>query len=184
MEYSLRIANAADAAQINDIYAYYIQNTVSTFNEVNKSVEVRAKEIEDILAGYPFYVAEADGRILGFACAEPVRPQTGYRFSVELTIYLHPDTPKHAGIGGALYDLLLPTLTAQGYRAAYAVISGTNEASIAFHRHYGFQELARFEKSGYKHGMWLDAVWMRKALNSFDDQPQPPVPFSQYRQTI
>lgn len=181
MSLSIRLASRQDAGWINELYDHYIQNTEITFNERGKTMEARAAEIEALMRDYPFLVAQDGGKPLGFACAEAVRPQSGYRFSVELTIYLRPDAPKRAGAGRALYERLLAILTAQGFRNAYAVISGTNEASLLFHERMGFETVARFENSGYKHGRWLDAVWMRRTLNPFSERPEPPVPFEAYR---
>lgn len=181
MSAALRYASRADAARINEIYEYYIRNTVVTYNTANKAVETRADEMEALMRDYPYIIAEEDGRMLGFACAEPVRVQNGYRYCVELTIYLSPDAPKRAGTGAALYGELLPTLASQGFRTAYAVISGENDASVAFHERQGFEHLARFPKSGYKHGRWLDTIWMQKTLNPFDDSPEPIIPFDRWR---
>lgn len=111
----LRIATPEDASIINEIFAHYIAVSVATYNEQNKTVAQRAKEIETLLKDYPFFVAEDEsGRFLGFANAEPMRPQSGYRYCAELTIYLHPDAPVHAGIGTALYTALLTCLQRQG----------------------------------------------------------------------
>lgn len=183
MNITVRFATRADAESIRDIYDYYIRNTVATFNEVGKSTAERADDIDALMQQYPYLVAEGDRRFLGFANAEPVRPQTGYRYCVELTIYLHPDAPKRSGVGRLLYQRLFEILTAQGFRTAYAVISGTNRESVAFHESFGFTTIARFANSGYKHGQWLDAVWMQKTLNPYDASPRPPIPFSEYRLT-
>lgn len=184
MKAHLRIATPDDARVIHEIYDYYTTHTVATYNEFNKSVEARAQEISAILKDYPFLVAEDEsGTFLGFANAEPVRPQSGYRYSVELTIYLHPNTPRHSGVGTLLYKALLDCLARQGYRIAYAVIDSGNEASLALHRRFGFEKVATFPNSGYKHGQWLTSVWMQKVLNPFDEQPSLPVPFEMFRRT-
>lgn len=180
MDVTLRYATRADAPAVNAIFGHYIANTLATFNEANKSDEQRADEMDALMQRYPFLVAECGGRLLGFANAEPVRPQSGYRYSVELTIYLSPDAPKRAGVGGMLYARLLKILTAQGFRTAYAAISGVNRESVAFHERQGFTTLALFPKSGYKNGEWLDVVWMQKTLNPYCERPEPPIPFARY----
>ena len=67
------------------------------------------------------------------------------------------------------------------FRQVVAVITSTNEGSLALHRSFGFTEAARLVRSGYKHGQWLTAVWMVKQLNSFDPSPVPITPFCQCR---
>lgn len=181
----IRIATPQDAPTVNAIYAHYIAHSLATFHESNKTVEERAREMEWLLETYPFLVAEDEsGRFLGFANAEPIRPQSGYRFSVELTIYLHPEAPKGRGIGTALYERLLSILTAQGFCTAYAVLYGKNEQSLRLHRRFGFEEAALLKNSAFKQGEWLDTRLLQKALNPYDNPPREPIPFSQYRQTF
>mgnify|MGYP003306111422 CR=1 FL=1 len=175
MEITLRKATPEDAPHLLDIYTYYISNTVATFHEFPKTLDAYRQQIVELSAVYPFWVAEAEGQFLGFANAEPFRPQSGYRYTVELTIYLHPETPKHAGIGRMLYQRVLDDLKAQGFVTALGCISGENEASLAFHRSFGFEEMAVFPRVAFKHGRWLNAVWMRKELCSTDVPPTEPV---------
>lgn len=185
MNVNIRIASPLDAQQVHDIYEYYIHHSLATFNESNKTVEERAQEIQALLKDYPFLVAEDDaGAFLGFACAEPFRPQSGYRYTVELTIYLHPDTPKHQGVGFQLYDRLLSILTQQGYRTALGVLYGGNDESLALHRRFGFEEILLLPNSAYKHGQWLDTRIMKKTLSSYDENPSPLIPFCEYRKSL
>ena len=175
MELTLRSITPEDAPIVAQIYTHYIHHTVSTFHEIPKTIEAYRQQIEELSAVYPFLVAEADGVFLGFANAEPFRPQSGYRYTAELTIYLHPDAPKHAGIGRKLYQALLAQLRDMHYVNVLACISGENEASIVFHRSFGFEEMAVFPKVAYKQGRWLDAVWMRKTLLSTEKAPLEPL---------
>ena len=182
MTIQLRIATPQDAPLIHDTFGHNVLPSTATFNEINPSVEERAGEIQKQLETYPWLIAEDEtGRFLGYACAEPFRPQTGYRYFAELTIFLAPDAPRRAGVGRRLYEALLPFLARQGFRQVLAVITSTNEASLALHRAFGFAEAARLTSSGYKHGQWLTSVWMVKQLNDFDSSPAPITPFCQCR---
>ena len=114
MNIRLRIATPQDAQLIHDTYGHYVLTSTATFNEVNSSVEARAEEIRSQLELYPWLIAEDEtGRYLGYACAEAFRPQTGYRYFAELTIFLAPDAPRRSGIGRRLYQALLPCLARQ-----------------------------------------------------------------------
>lgn len=181
----VRIATPRDAHLIREVYAYYIEHTEATFNEVLKPLRAYAADIRTLVKTYPYLIAEDwEGRFLGFANAEPVRPQSGYRYSVELTIYLHPQAPARAGIGTALYNMLLRMLKAQGFVNAYGVVNSSNQESLALHAHYGFTVAGELNGSGYKHGKWLSAVWLHKQLNDPLTPPPPIVPFEQYRKTL
>lgn len=182
MEVVLRVAAANDAAIVNETYGYYIEHSLANFGEQNKTVAERAQEIEELLKMYPFLIAEDEnGRFLGFACAEPYRPKSGYRYTAELTIYLHPDTPKGCGVGSALYEMLLECLLAQGFRIAVGVIHDQNHGSLALHRHFGFKQAGALRNYCYKHGQWVSAVILEKVLNPFDDEPNELIPFAEYR---
>lgn len=181
---TLRAAVPEDAPRVRDIYAYYIEHSEATFNEVLKPMEAYRESIQTLLETYPFLVAEDEaGRFLGFANAEPLRPQTGYRYTVELTIYLDPHTPQHAGVGTRLYGALLPCLKAQGFYSAYGIINSANEASYALHRHFGFRQAGLLENCAYKHGKWLSALYLCKTLAPVANPPKAIVPFSEYRKT-
>ena len=185
MNVVLRVACVEDAAAVNETYGYYIEHSLANFGEQNKTVEERAQEIGELLKMYPFFIVEDEnGRFLGFACAEPYRPKSGYRYTAELTIYLHPDTPKGCGVGTALYEKLLDCLSAQGFRIALGVIHAENHGSLALHKHFGFQQVGVLRNCCYKHGQWVSAVILEKVLNSFDEEPNELIPFAHYRHTL
>ena len=182
MNIKLRVATVEDAAVINQTYGYYIEHSLANFGETNITDAERAQEIETLLKMYPFFVAEDEnGRFLGFACAEPFRAKSGYRYTAELTIYLHPDTPKGCGVGTALYERVLCCLKAQGFRIAVGVLYAQNEGSLALHRHFGFEQVGSLRRYCYKQYQWVDAVILEKVLNPFDEQPDELIPFSEYR---
>ena len=182
MKAVLRIATVDDAALVNETYGYYIEHSLANFGEQNKTVEERAQEIQELLKMYPFFIAEDEkGTFLGFACAEPYRPKSGYRYTAELTIYLHPDTPKGCGVGTLLYTHLLSCLTAQGFRIALGVLYADNQGSLGLHRRFGFRQVGELRRCCYKHNQWADAVILEKTLNDFDAHPAELIPFEEYR---
>ena len=175
MEIFYRKAVLKDAEEIREIYQYYIDYTTATF----ATGKISKREYEDKIKEdhYPFWVAEKEGRIIGFAYAARLRPKEAYIWDVELTIYLHPEAPARKGIGNTLYGHLLEEVENMGFRNAYGVITGSNLNSLAFHEKFGFAEVARFPKMGYKHGTWHDVIWMHKAFGRFEEVPEPPKPF-------
>ena len=58
--------------------------------------------------GYPYFVAELDGRIAGYAYASAYRTRPGYRFTVENSVYIAPDA-QGKGIGRVLLDKVITT---------------------------------------------------------------------------
>jgi phosphinothricin acetyltransferase len=126
-------------------------------------------------AGYPYRVAQLDGRIVGFAYASAYRTRDGYRWTVEDTVYV--DAGYHGrGIGRALLAALIERCEALGYRRMVAVIGDAdNAASVALHERAGFRVVARFPGLGVKHGRWLENVQMIRTLGP-PDAPPPTVP--------
>ena len=123
----LRAARESDAAFLQEVYRYYIDNTEASYNDRAKPVAAYAESIRELSKQYPFLIAEDEtGHPLGFANAEPIRPQSGYRHTAELTIYLHPDCPKGQGVGSLLYTTLLNCLEEQGFYCAFGVIDSQN----------------------------------------------------------
>ena len=167
----IRRALPADAPAVAGIYAHYVRETAITFATVPPTADDYVARIAD--DRFPFLVAEETGCVAGFAYAAPFRQKEAYRWDVELTIYL---APGHGGrgIGAALMETLVNTLTMQGYLNAYSCITLPNERSVGLHRRFGFGELGVFAKTGYKMGKWNDVIWMGKALGSFTGQPEEP----------
>ncbi|MCR5416371.1 MAG: GNAT family N-acetyltransferase [Pseudobutyrivibrio sp.] len=165
MNYKIRAAKVEDATAIHDIYGYYAANTFITFTEINPSVAEYADSITETQKNYPYLVAyDENNKILGMAYAGQIRHHDAYRYSVETTIYVAPDVPKHSGIGSALYAELEKQLSYMGYKFMYGVITDDNEASIAFHKALGFTEVGHFTDIGYKFGQWKGIVWYRKQI--------------------
>ncbi|MCH9274905.1 GNAT family N-acetyltransferase [Bifidobacterium amazonense] len=134
----IRLATAADAAQIAGFYRYYVEHTSINFEyEVPDAAEFR-RRIGEILPDLPWLVAvepapdgSEDGeRILGYLFAEPVSPRGAYAWSVKSSIYLDPQV-RGRGIGSALYARLESILTAQHYVNLYAIITVTADDDLA-----------------------------------------------------
>lgn len=172
MEYRIRMATEADAQAVHDIYGAYVPLDYVTFTIENPTVEAYREKIVHTLEKYPFFVAEDErGRVLGYVYGSPLRPHDAYRWNVEWTIVLAPDAPKRQGIATALYNKFAEMLEKQGYRYIYGVLVDTNEASVAFHRSLGFEEVGHFENAGYKLGAWRGITWMVKEIGSSEGEP-------------
>jgi L-amino acid N-acyltransferase YncA len=74
-------------------------------------------------------VLESAEEILGYAYAGRHRERAAYRWSVDVTVYVHQNARQNR-VGTALYTALLELLRIQGFRRAYAGITLPNPASI------------------------------------------------------
>jgi phosphinothricin acetyltransferase len=166
---TLRAATAADIAAITAIYGPAVLHGTASFElESPDEAEMLRRFGAIVDAGYPYFVAELDGRIVGYAYANAYRTRPGYRFAVEDSIYLAPEV-QGKGIGARLLQALIDTSTAKGYRLMVAVIGDSrNFASIALHRSAGFTFSGTIHSVGYKFGRWLDSVIMELPLGEGD----------------
>jgi L-amino acid N-acyltransferase YncA len=165
----LRPATASDVPAICRIYACAVLNGTASFElEPPDEAEMlrRFKAISE--AGYPYFVAERDGDVLGYAYANAYRPRQAYRFTVEDSIYLAP-AAQGQGVGRLLLGALIDASVRQGFRLMVAVIGDSAQyRSISLHRRLGFTFCGTIHSVGYKHGRWLDSVIMELPLGAGD----------------
>jgi L-amino acid N-acyltransferase YncA len=161
----VRAAGEDDMDDVAAIYAHYVTATVVTFEEVAPPAADWRRRLGDVTGrGLPFLVAEAEGKVVGYAYAGPWRPRPAYRYSVEDSVYLTPGwTGK--GLGSALLGALLDECRTAGARQVIAVIADDGGgASVALHRAFGFADAGRLRRVGLKHGRWLDTILMQLDL--------------------
>jgi phosphinothricin acetyltransferase len=171
---TVRDSRDDDVAQIAAIYAHAVLHGYASFELDPPAAEEMARRRAEVLArGNPYLVAEAEGRVLGYAYAGPYRARPAYRFSVEDSIYVAPDAQRR-GVGRALLPVLIERCTAAGYRLMVAVIGDSaNASSIELHRVFGFAPAGLLPAVGWKHGRWVDSVLMTRALGEGATTPPP-----------
>jgi L-amino acid N-acyltransferase YncA len=165
MEALLRPATGADMAAVQAIYRRHVLEGLATFEEIPPEEAEMRRRFEDVTGlGLPWLVAEAGGRILGFAYAGRFRARSAYRFALEDSIYLDP-TATGRGLGRALLVRLLAESEAAGARQMLAVIGDSaNAGSVGVHRSCGFEHVGVFRNVGFKFGRWVDVVMMQRSL--------------------
>lgn len=164
---NIRNVNLTDAAQVAEIYNYYIQNTPQTFETEALSADEMKERIAEISKDYPYLVAEEDGEIFGYAYATQFKMRQAYEFAAEVSVYVNHDA-KQRGIGTQLYEQLFDQLADTDIHTLIAGISLPNDGSIRFHEKHGFKKVAHFREVGYKLGRWIDVGYW-ELLNRFND---------------
>jgi L-amino acid N-acyltransferase YncA len=164
--FELRDATERDIPDMREIYNHYVANTTVTFDEDPLTLaEMRAKFRGVQKLGYPWLVAQSPNKVvLGYAYVTPWKTKAAYRFTVENSIYLGPASTGK-GLGAALMKELLARAKAAGVKEVVAVIADRGaEASIAIHEKFGFKEIGRMGRVGFKFGRWLGTILMQKSL--------------------
>lgn len=162
----LRAAEAKDCFAICEIYNFYIQNSVVTFDEQNMEVSQWQEKLTYLnKQNFPFIVAESDnGELLGFAYVAPWRQKSAYRTTVEDSIYLRAAATGKR-VGTKLLEELLKLSKQAGVKEVVAVISDSGaESSVRLHERFGFKKQGHLAKVGFKFDRWLGTILMQKSL--------------------
>ena len=160
----IRASHAEDAASIAAIWNPIIQDTAITFWPTERTETEIATIIADRHgAGHAHLVAEADGRIIGFATYGQFRGGLGYARSMEHTIHIAPDQ-RGTGLGRHLMTAIKDHARAAGHRLMIGDITGSNDGSLRFHQRMGYAEWGRIPAAGWKFGQFHGLVFMGKDL--------------------
>jgi phosphinothricin acetyltransferase len=166
-DFFLRPATFADVPAIAAIYEEAVLKGTATFEiEPPDAAEMERRMKALFEGGFPYFVAEAGGVVLGYGYAGRYRERIAYRNTVEDSIFLVPEA-RGKGIGAALLKALVDECERLDFRQIVAVIGDSaNEPSIRVHRSAGFDLVGTFRHVGFKHGRWLDTVLMQKTLGT------------------
>jgi L-amino acid N-acyltransferase YncA len=163
----LRSVLPTDLDRITEIYAdAVIHGTASYELEPPTRAEMGSRFDALTKGGFPCVVAENHAGLVGYAYAGPFRPRPAYRFIVEDSIYIAPEA-KGRGVGGMLLERLIAEAESGGFRQMIAVIGdgSPNSPSVKLHERLGFRHSGMLQGSGYKHGRWLDTMFMQLSMN-------------------
>lgn len=154
---AIRPVQPSDADAIASIYNNYVLNTAISFETEAVTVEEMRSRIMEISRKYPYFVAECDGKVAGYCYAHEWKSRPAYYRTWETTVYID-ERIRHLHLGHRLMDKLVEECRGRECHALIACITGDNEASIAFHRSLGFEQVSLFKEVGFKFGRYLDVV--------------------------
>jgi L-amino acid N-acyltransferase YncA len=159
----IRPVNSGDAEAICAIYNHYVQYSTISFEEESVTPVEMSRRIVDVSESLPWLVIENEGLVDGYAYATKWRARSAYRFSVEISVYLSPNSIGK-GYGEKLYAYLMDQLANLGVHAVIAGIALPNEKSIKLHEKLGLKKVAHFEQVGFKNQQWIDVGYWQKML--------------------
>jgi len=152
----IRKVQLSDAEDIVNIYNYYIENTIISFETLKIDVNEETQRIKKILDNnYPFIVYEEQNVVLGYAYLSKWREREAYKNTLETSIYVHKDH-YNKGIGKILYKELINLGKTQGIHALIGGMSIPNPQSRKLHKRLGFQRVGLFKEVGYKFNKFID----------------------------
>jgi len=165
MSVTIRPANRADLPRLTEIYNHYVIHTPITFDLEPYTVERRVKWFEQFaLTGrHQLVVAEADGRVVGYAGTTQFRVKPAYDTTVETTVYCAPEAVGK-GVGRSLYAGLFEAIAGENINRIVGGFTLPNPASARLHEQLGFKLVGAFSEVGYKFGRYWDVQWTERPL--------------------
>jgi phosphinothricin acetyltransferase len=164
MEIKIRPYRIEDAQAILDIINYNILNSTALYDYEPRSLENQIAIFDDKLKkGFPIIVATENEVVVGFGYYSEFRFREAYKFTVEHSVYAHPN---HIGkgIGKLIMESLIDLAKAQKLHTMIGVIDSENQSSIDFHEKFGFEIVGTIKDSGFKFDRWLHSVFMQKMI--------------------
>lgn len=166
MTVRLRRAEDADLDAILDIHNDAILNSSAIWTD--EAVDRRERErwlAQREAAGHPVIVAVVDDAVVGYATYGPWRAKSGYRFTVENSVYLAAGH-RGRGIGAMLLAEIIRLAQEAGMQVMVADIESRNSASIRLHERFGFERVGTVRQVGTKFGEWLDLLILELPLQA------------------
>jgi phosphinothricin acetyltransferase len=164
MEIKIRSYQIEDTQAILEIINYNILNSTALYDYEPRTLENQTAIFDDKLnKGFPIIVATENETVVGFGYYSEFRFREAYKFTVEHSLYAHPN---HIGkgIGKLILENLIHLAKAQKLHTMIGVIDAENQSSIEFHKKFGFEIAGTIKDSGFKFDRWLHSVFMQKML--------------------
>ena len=174
MEIIVREFLPEDIEALTELYNHYILETAITFDLQPYTPQQRQLNWMShyshsgrhrlLVAQCMGESSRSESRVVGYASSSQFHNKAAYETSVETSIYLNSSFAGQ-GVGSQLYEALFSALAKEDVHRAYAGITLPNEASIAIHRKFGFEQAALYKEVGRKFGRYWDVMWLEKAVN-------------------
>jgi phosphinothricin acetyltransferase len=161
----IRRAEPRDLDALLALYNHYVVNTHITFDVEPRTLEQRKVWLDAFAptGRRQCFIADRDGRAVGWASSGPFKDRAAYDTSVETSIYLAPEEGGK-GLGRRLYQTLLDALAKEDIHRAFGGIAMPNAASVKLHTAMGFTYVGAYSEVGRKFGKFWDVAWYERAM--------------------
>ena len=165
MEIEIRRVVQDDLPALLAIYNHYIVHTPVTFDIEPRTLEQRQAWLDGFAPSgrHQCFVAEREGRAIGWVCSGRFKEKAAYHTSVETSIYLAPGEVGK-GLGRRLYRTLFEALAGEDVHRAFGGITLPNDASVGLHLAMGFSHVGTYREVGRKFGRFWDVAWYGRTL--------------------
>jgi phosphinothricin acetyltransferase len=160
---AVRLARAADAAPVAEIYNQGIAERTATFETEPRAPEELARRIAEDPRRFPVLVAEDAGHVLGWASIGTYRSRSCYAGVGEFSVYIHREA-RGRGVGRLLLARLLEEARERGYWKLLSRVFPSNAASLGLCRSLGFRVVGTYERHACLDGRWLDVAIVERLI--------------------
>jgi len=156
----IRDAVEGDLPAIVQIYNATVPTRMVTAELEPTTVEARLPWFrEHSSEQYPFWVAESEGRVIGWLDFKKFLPRAAYRGTVEVSVYVD-EKFRRRGVGQRLLEQAIARAPSLGITALVGLIFGHNEPSLKLFQRLGFERWGFFPGVAQLDGVERDLVVM------------------------
>ena len=165
----IRHADERDLPAIMAIFNVEIAESAYVYVETSLTLDDRRSWFQmHRSASLPVVVATGPSdptEVLGWAALSPYRAPSGYRFTLEASMYVARAAHRQ-GIGRRLLAALDDGAKAREVHAIVASIDSENAPSIALSERFGYLRAARLTEVGQKFERWRTQLLLPKVFSS------------------
>ena len=160
MNLIIRDAVEVDLPAIIQIYNATVPTRMVTAELEPTTVEARLPSFrEHSPEQYPFWVAESDGRVIGWLDFKRFLPRGAYRGTAEISVYVDENF-RGRGVGQRLLQHAITRAPSLGIAALVGLIFGHNEPSLKLFERLGFERWAFLPGVAQLDGVQRDLVML------------------------
>jgi phosphinothricin acetyltransferase len=154
----IRDAVEADLPAIVEVYNATVPTRMVTAELEPTTVEARLPWfLEHSPDQYPFWVAESDGRVIGWLDFKKFLPRCAYRGTAEISVYVD-EKFRRRGVGQRLLEEAVARAPSLGITALVGLIFGHNEPSLKLFERLGFERWGLLPNVAQLDGVARDLV--------------------------
>jgi L-amino acid N-acyltransferase len=170
--FAVKDCGPEDLPAILEIFNHAILHTTALYEYEPRTLEgLKAWYAGKVQGKYPVAGAfDERGRLAGFGSYGPFRPQPGFKYTVEHSVYV-AEGYRRRGLGRLLLKEIIARARAREYHVMVGAIDRENAASVSLHLALGFTHAGTVERAGFKFGRWLDLVLYQLLLPT-PDKPE------------
>lgn len=158
MSFVYRTAKRDDLEQIVEIYNATIPSRQVTADTVPVSVESRIAWFEEHTPDFrPLWVAEHEGRVVGWLSFSSFYGRPAYKRTAEVSVYVH-EAFRERGVGSHFVQKAIAEAPSLDVSTLLGFIFGHNETSLKLFEKFGFARWGNLPRVAVLEGIERDLV--------------------------